>query len=142
MATYNLDQVSCSLAGIPVLGGWGEGESLTIKRNSEIYENTVGRGGHVVRSRTNDQTGTVEITLLQTDPVNTAFAALARLDENTPHGAGIGTFQSRDRENGDEYVAGKAWIQAWPDTDFARKAGDRTWMVYCEKLEFFPGGRP
>ena len=142
MATYNLDQVSCSLAGVPILGGWGEGGSISIKRNQEIFENTVGRGGHVVRSRTSDKTGTAELTVLQTDPVNSQFAALARLDENTPHGAGIGVFQCRDRENGDEYVSAKAWIQAWPDTDLDRKATDRTWMIYCEDLQFFPGGRP
>lgn len=142
MATYNLDQVSTSLAGIPILGGYGEGGSVNIKRNSEIFENTVGRGGHVVRSRTNDKTGTVELTLLQTDPTNAALAALARLDENTPHGAGIGVFQCRDRENGDEYTSAKAWIQAWPDTEMARKATDRMWMIYCEDLQFFPGGRP
>lgn len=142
MATYNLDQVSFSLAGIPILGGYGEGGSINIKRNTEIFENTVGRAGHVVRSRTNDKTGTVELTLLQTDDANSQLAALARLDEGTPHGAGIGVLQIRDRENGDEYVSAKSWIQAWPDTDLDRKASDRTWMIYCEDLQFFPGGRP
>lgn len=140
--TYNLDQLSFSLAGIPITGGYGEGGSVTIKRNSELFEVVVGRSGDVVRSRTNDESGVVELTLLQTSPDNAKLAALARLDENTPNGAGVGVLQIRDRENGDLYTSAKAWVQKLPDSGFERKASDRAWVIACAALKFFPGGRP
>lgn len=140
--TYNLDQLSFSFAGMPITGGYGEGGSVSIKRNSELFETVVGRSGDVVRSRTNDKSGIVELTLLQTSPDNAKLAAMARLDDGTPNGAGVGVLQIRDRENGDLYTAAKAWIQKLPDTTFERKASDRVWTIACAALEFHPGGRP
>lgn len=141
-ATYNLDQVSLNLFGIPIVGGQGEGASIDLKFNSERYENTVGQRGDVVRSRTNDKSGTVEVTFLQTSKYNATLAAIDRLDDGTPNGAGVGPFQLRDRENGDLYVAAEAWIQKVPDVAFNRKASDRTWIIAFAECEYFPGGRP
>jgi hypothetical protein len=141
-AYYNLDQVSLSIAGVPITGGYGEGGSVSIKRNTEIFENVVGRTGEVVRSRTNDKSGTCEVTLLQTSADNAALAALARLDEGTQNGAGVGAFQCRDRENGDIYSSARAWVQKLPDIAFDRKQTDVTWVIFLEEVDFFQGGRP
>ena len=140
--TYDLDKVSLSVCGIPITGGYGEGGSINIKRNAELFENVVGRSGDVVRSRTNDKTSTVEITLLQTSPDNAKLAALAALDEAAPNGAGIGAFECVDRQNGDLYAGTKAWVQKLPDVTFDRKGTDRTWTVFVADLVEMPGGRP
>lgn len=140
--TYNLDQVSLVFAGVSIRGEYGEGGAISIRNNAEKFENTIGQKGDVVRSRTNDKTATIELTLHQTSPYNAQLSALSRLDDNTPNGAGVGTFLCRDRENGDEFVAARTWIQKDPDVTMNRKSGDRVWMLFCEKLERYPGGRP
>lgn len=139
---YDLDKVTLSICGIPITGGYGEGGSVSIKYNTEIFENVVGRSGDVTRCRTNDKTGTVEVTLLQTSPDNAKLAGLAALDEAAPNGAGVGAFQCTDLVNGDLYSASKAWVQQFPDVSFDRKATDRTWKIFCADLVAMPGGRP
>lgn len=141
MAVYDLDQVSVNLAGIPFVGGWGEGGSISITFNSELFVNTVGRTGEVVRSKTNDKSAVVSLTFLQTSAHNSRLGALSLLDQNLPNGAGIGPFICRDRTNGDEYFAAKAWIQKLPDPEFGQEATDREWQIFCERLDSFPGGR-
>ncbi len=138
---YNLDQISFSFAGIIITGDFGEGAALSVKRNTELFENTTGRSGDVVRSRTNDKMGTIEVTFLQTSAYNALFNAVVELDNATPNGAGVGALQIKDRENGDIYSSPKAWIQILPETELNRKASDRTWTIACNPLTFKPGGR-
>ena len=139
--TYDLDQVGFSFAGVPISGGYGEGSSILIKRNAPLYLFKVGRAGDVVRSRNNDKTGTVELTLLQAEAANSTLNTIRLNDEYAANGAGIGAFLCRDRSNGDEYYAAEAWIHELPETEFGQETTDRKWVLICANLEFHPGGR-
>lgn len=138
---YDLDNVSLNVFGIDVTGGYGSGGSISIKRNKELFMNTAGRAGDIVRSKITDESATIEITVLQTSEVNSRLSAVQALDRFATNGAGVGVFMCRDRTNGDEYFAEKCWINKLPDVEFNEEQSDRVWQLYCEKLEYNPGGR-
>ncbi len=138
---YNFDNVSVSLAGNPITGGYGDGGGVTISYDNERFEIFEGVDGSVVRSRTNSKLATVEITLAQTATANATLAALERNGRTSANGSDAGVFQLIDQENGDTFVAAKAWIQATPSWEHTRAGTDRVWTIKCADLENYPGGR-
>lgn len=138
---YDLNNVSLNLFGMEITGGYGNGGSIKITRNSELYTSVVGRDGTVVRSKNMDNSVTIEITVLQTSEVNSRLKAIQALDNAGVNGAGVGNFMCRDLTNGDEYFAEKAWIHQLPEVEFAQEQTDRVWTLMAADLEHHPGGR-
>lgn len=131
---YHLNDVSFTFCGVPFTGGYGEGGAIKIAFNAELYENVIGVSGDVVRSTNNDKSANIEVTLLQTSEYNKTLKTLQSLQS-------VGPLLIRDRRNGDELVAQRAWVQKRPDYEFGQKSVDRVWTIKAERLEEYPGGR-
>ena len=131
---YHLNEVSFSFCSVPFVGGYGEGGAIKITYDAELYENVVGVSGDVVRSATQNNSATIEVTLLQTSEYNKTMQTLASLQT-------VGPLMVRDRRNACEFVALRAWVQKRPDYEFGQKSVDRTWTIKAEKLESYPLGR-
>jgi len=140
MEIYDLDQVTLSFAGIPLTGGFGEGGSIKITKDENLFDKKIGRSGNVVRYKNNNRMAEIEITLVQTSAINSRLNAIAQIDMRAPNGAGVGPFMCQDRTNGDTYFAESAWIQSPPEVEFGQEVTDRVWTIACETLEFAPGG--
>ena len=80
---YDPDQVSLSLAGIPI-DGYADGEFVRIERETDVFSDVAGSNGEVARSKTNDNRGTVTFILMQTSKTNDLLSALYNLEKNTP----------------------------------------------------------
>jgi hypothetical protein len=140
LEVFDLDNMTLSFAAIPLTGGFGEGGSVSIRKNENMFDYKVGRSGNVVRYKNNDRTATVEITLMQTSTLNSQLNAIAQLDMNASNGAGVGVFECKDNTNGDTYFAASAWLQSPPEVELGMEVTDRMWTILCERLEFAPGG--
>ena len=137
---YDADQVAISIAGIPITGGFADGEFLRIERETEAFSDVVGTDGEVTRSKSNDNRATATIILMQTADANDLLTALHSNDKRTPGGAGVGRFLVEDLNGRSLYDAAKSWILTSPDASFDREATSREWQVRLAKLEDFTGG--
>lgn len=136
---YDADQISIVMIGIPVTGGFDDGEFLTIEADSEDFTVKVGTDGQVTRSKTNNRVAKITIKLMQSSDANAAFSALNNLDRSNSNGAGVGPMLIRDRGGSTLYTASKCWIMQPPDVSFDREATAREWVFQCADFVRFDG---
>jgi hypothetical protein len=139
LRVYDPDQVSVSVAGIP-LSGFADGEFVTVEFESPAFEDVAGTDGEVTRSKSNDGRATITVKLMQSSPVNDLLSTLHNLDKSTPGGVGVGPFMLRDAQGTTLLVAEKAWIQKAPDGSWDRTAKERAWVIRCASLTAHHGG--
>lgn len=140
LKVYDADQVSISIAGIPILSGFADGEFLKIEQEADDFTDKVGTDGEVTRSKTNDRRATVTILLMQSSAGNAALSALSNVDRLAPNGAGVGSLLVRDRLGTAVYSAAQAWISKPPDVSFDREATSREWTLRVADLTRNDGG--
>lgn len=140
MKVYDADQVSISVAGVPVEKGYADGEFLRVEQEADDFLDVVGTDGEVTRSKSNDRRATVTILLHQSAEANDLLSALSNLDRNTPNGAGVGPLLVRDRGGRAIYTAEKCWISRPPDVSFDRQATSREWTLRAADLIRTDGG--
>jgi hypothetical protein len=140
LKVYDADQVSISLAGIPISSGFADGEFLRIEQEGDDFVDVVGTDGEVSRSKTRDRRATITVLLMQTSDSNALLSALNNLDILAPNGAGVGTLLVRDRQGTSIYRADECWIQKSPDVSFDREATSREWTLRCANLQRLDGG--
>lgn len=137
---YSSDEVSVILGSIPITGGRGTDTFLSVAYNEDAYTLVVGSDGETARSKSNNRSAQITLTLMYTSPVNKKLSALFNLDLNTPGGAGVVPFFCRDN-NGDTLLAGKnCWIMKLPDFELGRETGELEWVLECATLTSFLGG--
>lgn len=140
LKVYDCTEVTIVFAGINVDRGFAENSLVKAVRNAEGFKIKVGADGEVTRSKTNNKTGIVTFSLMQTSAINAALSALYILDENAPNGAGVGALLIRDRQGSSLHTSAKCWIKKLPDTEYAAEATERTWEIECADLNGFIGG--
>lgn len=136
---YDSNRVQVSFAGVPVQG-YADGEFLTIAMNEDAFTSVVGTDGEVSRSKTNNNTATIEIKLLQTSPTNALLSSIHNADKLTNGGSGVGAFLVADLNGATQFSAGNAWIMKAPDASYDREATERVWTLECDVLIGFEGG--
>jgi hypothetical protein len=137
---YDSNEVSVSIAGIPLDSGYDGGEFLRIEQESDDFSDVVGTDGEVTRSKTNDRRATITLLLMQSSQGNALLSALNNIDRLAGNGAGVGPFLCRDRQGTALYVAAEAWISKPPNVSFDSTATAREWTLRCAVLERFDGG--
>lgn len=132
---YDSNEVKISIAGIPITGGFADGEFLRIEPETEAFTDVVGTDGEVTRSKSNDGRATATILLMQTAEANAALSALHNQDKNQPGGAGVGRFLVQDLNGGTLHEAAQCWIQNRPNVSYDREATAREWPIRLADLK-------
>jgi hypothetical protein len=112
---------------------------MTIEMEEDAFVTTVGADGFTVRSRNNNKTGRVTFRVLNSSPLNDQLSAIYNLDALT--GAGAGVFHFSELGGTSTAVSPSAWIQRAPTMERGREEGETEWVLACENLEVFVGGR-
>jgi hypothetical protein len=131
---YSSSQVKVSIAGIPITGGYADGEFLRIERETEAFSDVVGTDGEVTRNATKDDRATVTLILLQSAEANAVLSAFHNADKNAEGGAGVGRFLVEDLNGATLHEGAQCWIQAEPDASYDREVTPREWVVRVAKL--------
>ena len=133
---YDATEVDFSFAGIPITGGFDDGEFIRIERETEKFQDQVGTDGEVVRTSTKDNRATITLILMQTAEANEVLRGLVNADDATPGGSGVGALQidSKRNDGGVLHEASRAWIQTPPDHAYDREATSREWRFRCDNL--------
>lgn len=135
--TYNPGDVSIIFAGIP-FEGYAPGTFVTFGRDNDSSVGSVGSDGEGARAMSNDKSGTITCTLMQTSATNLALSELIRLDELT--GDGVATMMIKDSSGFSLALAQTAYISKPADGEYARELTTRVWVFKTDHLEILHGG--
>jgi len=135
--TYNPADVTLIFAGIPI-EGIADGTFINVARDNPSYNKNIGSDGEGVRAKSNDKSGTITLTLMQSSLSNDALSALSILDEAS--GDGVGPFLMKDNSGRTLCAAETCWLQKPSDVEFAREATTREWVFETDLLDMFVGG--
>lgn len=135
--SYDASEVSV-IVGTRALSGLAEGTFVNVARDEDSFTKQVGADGEVTRSKTNNRSGSIEITLQQGSSDNLYLSGLHTADENT----GNGIFPVIVKDNSGESLAfgREAWVRKPADQAFGRDAAERTWVIDVAELDSVPGG--
>lgn len=130
-ATYNMNEIEFSVAGIPIQGG-GENDFLSIERDEDAFTKVIGADGEAVRSKTNNLGGRVMLTLRVTSPINGILQGMALIDEET--GAVVVPLNILVPANGLEIFAEESWLLRMPNIPLGKTVGEVQWTFDCAAL--------
>jgi Protein of unknown function (DUF3277). len=134
--TYNPKDVLI-IVGPVIVEGFADGTFVNIARDNPSWNKAIGSDGEGARARSNDQGGSVTLTLMQTSASNPELSALALLDEQT--GDGVVPLLVTDRSGTSLYEAETAWIEKPADSPFAREIETREWVIQTDNLKMLVG---
>lgn len=134
--TYNVNEVDVIYGGVPIRGG-GESDFITITADDDLWSDSTGTHGEVTRSRRNNSTAQVDITLKNSAAGNDVLDGFKQADKAT--GLGALPLSITDRRGTSVYFSPQAWIMREPDTEFNLEAGERTWNLKCADMEYKHG---
>ena len=137
---WDLEQLAPIILGVPIEGGFGEGEVLKLEWDEPSFTIKKGADGGVTRSKTYNGVAKITLTLMQTSSFNALLSAILLSDRRGKNGAGVGPTQIRDKSGATIYFAAKSWIEGPPAAAFAREASHREWVIMCADAEGFEGG--
>ncbi len=137
--TYDPKKVLVSFG--PVLfSGFADGTFINAARNNQGVNLAVGATGDAARAISNDKSGLVTLTLLQSSNVNALLSAIEKLDQE--NGDGVNPLFIKDLKGLDVVKASTAWIQKIPDYNRGREVADGNvaWIFETDDLDIFQGG--
>ena len=135
--TYDAAKVLIIVNGIPIQG-YAKGSFLKVSRDSPSFTKKTGSSGETARARTNDDSGTAEITLMATSLSNDALSALRALDEAT--GDGVGPFLAKDNSGRTIVDSESCWIRKQADYEASDEITDRVWVIDLDNANMFVAG--
>lgn len=137
---WNAREVTISILGLLIDGGYGDGEFLRLEQESDDTSDAVGTDGSVAVSVSNDGRATFTLTLLQTSRHNDELSGLRNAGRGSRLGVAVGPVYVRDRLGRSVWEAAACWMQRPPDVSLDRAAGSREWTFRVANLSRFDGG--
>lgn len=139
MKPYDPKAVFITLGAI-LVEGYADGTFVKITSDEPAYSLKVGADGESVRTRTNNNAATIELTLMQSSLTNTLLSQLHNIDRNLPGGTGAVPFLCKDALGASLYAAEQCWVEKRPDAEFGLEASTRTWTLRTNNLIPLDGG--
>lgn len=134
---YDPAQVIVTVDGNTITG-FADGTFVNAERNNDAFTLTVGADGEATRSKSNDLSGRITITLQQSSPSNDILSAIATADEQS--GQGVVAVQVADKSGSTLAAAEKAWVVKKATSGFAKETENREWILETNELEYEVGG--
>jgi len=135
--TYDAGQFILIFGGVSA-SGLNDGVFAVASRDEPAFTNGSGSDGEGWRAKSNNRTGTIVVTLLQTSLANDGYSAIAALDEAS--GDGVSPILLKDGSGRTLIQADTAWIEKYADSEFARDISTREWTFKTDRLNTFVGG--
>jgi hypothetical protein len=118
------------IGGDVIEAGFVDGEFISINESGDRVASVTGLGGQTVITRLDDQSGEIEITMLQTSDGNDILDEMAQLNRRGPGLPGVRTCFIRDRNGRALFECPHVWVKTLPKVTYARSAaGERKWTL-------------
>jgi hypothetical protein len=134
--TYDPSQVVITIGGVP-MSGFTDGTFLEINRNEPTWNLVVGADGFATRGKTNNFSGTMNLTLKQSSPSNDVLSGFLALDELS--NSGVVPILVKDVSGNSLYFSAQGWISTYANSTFAKEITDRTWIISLADVDIFVG---
>lgn len=139
--TYDPAEVTLTVGGA-ILSGFEPGTFITVVRNVNNYDWTVGPDGvEGIRTKRNDRSALLTLTLRQVSTSNFILSNLANRDETGNDGV-VPVSLTETAAPDTEYVTGKGWIEKPADANFAETPQGRAWQIRLSTVPMVHGGTP
>lgn len=136
---YDLKQVAVIFNGLP-LSGAADGDFVTVTPAGQTYNSTVGAGGEVGLSATNNRMATIAFNIWQGSRANRTILeqAIARQRD-----AGYSPLTNirisiKDLSTGEHLIADRCWIQQEPTRAFGADQQGREYTFATDNLVIVP----
>jgi hypothetical protein len=138
-SSYNPAEVSL-IFGTHTVQGYADGTFIEVEQSNESFSLVKGADGEAARVRSNDDSGTIKVTLMQSSDSNMILSMLHQADKKTGKGTLPVIFKDA---SGDSIGAGPvAWIQKPANIGFSKGIENREWTIVVAHLEMLAGGNP
>lgn len=135
---YDPTKVTVLIGGLYTVEGFADGPFITASRTNQTWNLISGASGEHSRSKSQDKSGTFELTLMQTSATNNILSQYMLLDENS--GQGKFPIIILDAAGKTVVESTQAWVQQPPSVEYGKELGDRTWTLEAGSIEFYVGG--
>ena len=125
--SYDPKKVILTLGGVPI-GGYADGTFVQIDPNGDTWTKKVGADGEVNRAKSNDNTATVQITLMQTSLSNAYLRQVEKADRLT--GLGMLPLSFTDLNTMETKFWPQAWVSVTPSIGRAKETTDTQWTLH------------
>lgn len=139
LSTYDPSKIVCNFAGHNI-EGYANGTFLTVSRKNDSFVTETGADHRSIRTKQNDESGLVVVTLMQSSLSNDILSSFALVDELTGNGAGPLTI--KDLRGTSLYTCPFAWVIKPADGGFSKANTNREWRFDCVRLKMLTGGIP
>lgn len=137
--TYNPKKVAV-ICGPFEIKGFSDGSMVSIAMNEDQWSLQMGTDGEGTRSKSNNHSAQITISLMQTSDSNGVLQAFWNSDRLTD--GGVFPFYIKDNSGRSIWAAEQAWVKKQPDAALEREAGAREWVLETDNLIPFEGGNP
>lgn len=135
--TYDPKQVLLIIGGAPI-GGFADGEFISVERDEDTYTKISGADGEVSRSKSNNKMGELTVTLLQTSSSNLILSAIMQADELS--NSGVVPIFIKDGLGTTILFSAEGWIKKPPTVSYDKELTDREWVLDLSNVDIFVGG--
>ena len=136
-ATFDVNKVAVIVGGVP-LEGFADGSRVTVEFDEQQYTKVTGSDGLTTRSKSNNYSGNITVTLQQSSRSNDYLSGLWNVDR--VRDAGVVPILIKDDSGRTLWTAGNAWVQQMPSQDFTKEVSERAWILDVDELKGFAGG--
>jgi len=137
MKEYDVDEVDIIVFGKKLTGA-ADGTKVKVGRNARTFTLKVGSGGEGTRSKSNDKSGYIEVSLMASSDDNAFLTGIMLADEVA--NAGVVPVLVKDKSGADLHQASNAFIEGPPDAEYATEVGTRTWRFLTDDLDMALNG--
>ena len=139
LGVYDSKQVSVTFGPI-LITGYADGTFISVEQNEDSFSLLVGADGDACRSKSNNRSARVTLTILQSSPANDLLSALHNEDVLSPSGDGVQPLMVKDNSGRTICAAERAWIVKPPTTEYAVESGSREWLFETDNMLHNVGG--
>lgn len=137
LKTYDPKQVHVIVNGRS-LTGFADGTFVKVSRDEDTFKLQVGADGEACRTKSNNRSGTYELTLQQSSEGNKILSDIALADETS--NSGVVAVMVKDGSGNSLHTSESAWVQKPSDAEYGKDAGSRTWVLRTDDLVTYNGG--
>lgn len=119
------------------ISGFAPGTFVNVERNEDSFTLTVGSDGEGARARSNDNSGRVTLTLLQTSLSNQQLSQALFQDELTC--GGVRPLLIRNIKGTDLYQAETSWLMKPSSAGYSSEIEPREWVLESDNLRMNVG---
>ena len=126
LKSYDSSKVKVTV-GYAIIEGFQGGSFVNIVEMGDGWTSSVGADGHKTRSKDQDQSLEITLTLQASSASNLALSTMADVDRI--NGDGLVPIWIQDLRGDTLASASEAWVRKKPDQEFNTEVGTREWVI-------------